>query len=163
MKTNRAVFFTRTRYFRMFYLNDAISEFDYAIRNATPNFVLLPEILTKKGENLIRVGRGPQGIADLQRATDLKPDYWPPYAAIGDYYKETGDLAIARGWLEKGLSNSPNTQALMQRLTALDGPKDKRKGPPQRQEKPVARDPAAEKSAAQSAEPQSAAEQGQTK
>ncbi len=130
MKTNRAIFFTRTRHFRMFYLNDAILEFDYVIRNATPNFVMLPEIFTKKGENLIRVGRGLDGIQDLQRAIELKPDYWPPYAALSDYYKETGDRAKARESLEKGLSASPNTKALMQRLAALDAPQSKRKNDP---------------------------------
>jgi len=136
MKTNRALFLTRTEYYRRFYLNDAISEFDYVIRNATPNFVMLPEIFTKKGENLIRVGRGPDAVRDLQRAIELKPDYWPPYAALGDYFKETGDLAQAREWLEKGLSASPNTKALKRRLTELDAPQSRDKSDPSKRRVP---------------------------
>ncbi len=131
MKTNRAILFARTRQNRMFYLDDSIGEFNYVIRNATPNFVMLPEIFTKKGENLIRLGRGPLGILALQRAIELKPDYWPPYAAMSDYYKETGDLARAREWLEKGLSVTPDVKALKVRMAEIDGAKDKRKTAPQ--------------------------------
>jgi tetratricopeptide (TPR) repeat protein len=74
----------------------------------------------KKGENLIRLGRGPSGIKELLRAAELKPDYWPPYAAISDYYKKNGDLKDAREVLEKGLSASPDAKALKERLANLD-------------------------------------------
>ena len=89
--------------------------------------MMLPEIFTKKGENLIRLGRGPLAILELQRALESKPDYWPPYAAISDYFKEIGNLVQAREWVEKGLSTSPNTKALIQRLADLDAPQSKRK------------------------------------
>jgi tetratricopeptide (TPR) repeat protein len=158
MKTNRALFLTRTRQYRMFYLQDAISEFDYVIERATPGFVMLPEIFTKKGENLIRLGRGPHGILELQRAIERKPDYWPPYAAISDYYKETGDPASARKWLARGLSVMPDVKALKRRMAQIDGAKDKRKTPPQRPEKPFAPEPAAKKNAPQPAEPRSPAD-----
>jgi len=131
MKTNRALYLTRTRRYRDFYLRDAIVEFDYVIRNATKDFILLPEILTKKGENLIRLGRGSHAMPELLRAIELKPDYWPPYAAISDIYKEFGDLAKAREWLKKGLSVAPDVKALTRRLAELDRAKDKRKTAPQ--------------------------------
>jgi len=131
IETNRALFTSRSRKERLFYLDHSIYEFDYVIRNAAPDFKLLPEIFTKKGENLIRLDKGGQGIAELQRAIVLKPDYWPPYAYISDYFKEAGDIASAREWLEKGLSASPNTKALTQRLAELDTPQKKRKNDPQ--------------------------------
>jgi tetratricopeptide (TPR) repeat protein len=126
MNTNRALYLARTKRDRMFDLNNSILEFDYVIRNATPNFVMLPEILTKKGENLIRLGRSPHGMLELRRAIDLKPDYWPPYAYLSDYYKEIGDLAQAREWLEKGLSVTPDVKALKSRLAKLERAEDKR-------------------------------------
>src|SRR5262245_56848566 len=55
IKTNRAVLLSRTEQSRRFYLSDAFSEFDYVLNGAPPDFVLLPEILMKKGENLIRL------------------------------------------------------------------------------------------------------------
>jgi tetratricopeptide (TPR) repeat protein len=131
MKTNRAMLFARNKQTRMFYFGDAIDEFDFVIRRAKPDFVMLPEILTKKGDNLIRLGSGPRAIPELQRAIELKPDYWPPSAVMSDYYKATGDIKKAREVLEKALSFSPNAKALKTRLAELDGATDKRKTAPQ--------------------------------
>jgi len=121
MKTNRGVLLARNEQVRIGYLNDSIREFDYVIQRATPEFILLPEILTKKGENLIRLGRGPQGIVELERAAEVKPDYWPAYAQLSDYYKEVGERQKAREALERGLAESPNTPALTRRLAQLKG------------------------------------------
>lgn len=129
MKTNRAVILARSRQDRQFYLGDAISEFDYVIERAPSNFVLLPEIFTKKGDNLLRLGKTAQGITELQRAIELKPDYWPPYEAISDHHKTAGDIAKAREVLEKALSFSPESKSLKRRLTELEVATDKRKLP----------------------------------
>jgi hypothetical protein len=123
MKTNRGVLLARDDQLIRFYLNDAILEFDYVIERAPPDFVLLPEFLMKKGENLIRLGKGESGNLQLLRAIELKPDYWPPYAAMSDYYKNTGDLKNAREVLEKGLAASPGAKALKERLVNLDAVK----------------------------------------
>ena len=123
MKTNRGVLLARSEQWRRFYLNDAIGEFDYVIDHAPPDFVLLPEILMKKGENLIRLGQDGSGNLQLLRAIELKPDYWPPYAVMSDYYKKTGDLKNAREVLEKGLLASPDAKALKERLANLDAVK----------------------------------------
>ena len=125
MKTNRALFLARTKQLRNFYLGSSINEFDYVIEHAPVDFVLLPEILTKKGENLIRLGKGAVGARELQRAIALKADYWPPYAALSDFYKESGDLAKARELLEKALSIAPETKSLKRRLAELQRTKGK--------------------------------------
>jgi tetratricopeptide (TPR) repeat protein len=120
MKTNRAVLLARSQQVRMAYLADAVGEYDYVIRHADHDFILLPEILTKKAENLIRLGKGSVALFDLERAAEIKPDYWPPYAQMSDYYKDTGDITKARETLEKGLSFSPDAPALKRRLSELD-------------------------------------------
>lgn len=125
MASNRAMFASPTPYDRRHNLGVSITEFDYVIQRAPADFGLLPEILTKKGENLIFLDRGPEGVGQLQRVIDLKPDYWPPYAYISDYYKKTGDLVKARNWVEKGLSVAPNTRALTRRLAELDAGQSK--------------------------------------
>jgi hypothetical protein len=134
MFTNRALLLVHNQQTRRHYLGRAISEFDYVIQRASPDFKLLPEILTKKGEHLIRLDRNAEGITELESAIALKLDYWPPYAAISDYYKSIGERAKARKWLEEGLSASPNTQALMRRLAELDAPQGQSssKPPPKR-------------------------------
>jgi Flp pilus assembly protein TadD len=77
-------------------------------------------MLTKRGENLLRLGNGPRGLLDLTRAIELKPDHWPPYAALSDYYKALGNFDSAREWAEKGLSAAPGTKALQRRLAELE-------------------------------------------
>ncbi len=125
LNTNRAIYTSKTRQDRAFNLNNSVTEFQYVIEKAPPEFVLLPEMLTKKGENLVRLGKGPQGFPDLQRAIELKPDYWPPYAAISDYFKEVDNPAQAREWLQKGLEATNNAKALVRRMAELNDPKAK--------------------------------------
>jgi tetratricopeptide (TPR) repeat protein len=119
MKTNRATILARSEQDRHHYLTDSIREFDYVIERAPPDFVLLPEILTKRGETLVRLGRTTQGIADLQRAIELKPDYWPPYGSLSDYYKTVGEIAKARELLETAISFAPDSRSLKRRLAEL--------------------------------------------
>jgi len=124
--TNRALYFSSTKQDRNFELSQSVREFDYVLERVPADYVLRPEILTKRGENLLRLGNGPEGALDLNRAIELKPDHWPPYAALSDYYKELGDLRSAREWAEKGLAAAPGTKALQRRLAELDHPKASR-------------------------------------
>jgi len=117
---NRALYFSGTKLDRERELTTSVREFDYVVDRVTPDFALLPEILTRRGENLLRLGNASQGVVDLNRAIALKPDHWPPYAALSDYFKGLGDVASAREWAEKGLSAAPGTKALQRRLTELD-------------------------------------------
>lgn len=130
METNRATFLSQTREERLFYLRHAIVEYDYVIQRVPQDFKLLPELLTKKGENLVRLGQARLGVDEFQRAIDLRPDYWPPYVQLSDYYKDTGDLQKAREYLEKALSYSPDVKSLKTRLTELEAANAKRKTAP---------------------------------
>ena len=130
---NFALLMARSRSDRRSHLNRSISEFDYVIRNAEQHsheFVLLPEILTKKGETLIHLGRVAEGVAELLRAIEIKPDYWPPYASLSDHYKATGDRGKAREILERGLAAVPDASSLRSRLLELETASDKRMDAP---------------------------------
>jgi tetratricopeptide (TPR) repeat protein len=127
MASNRAMFLSNTQQERTHNLNVSILEFDYVIVRAPRGYPMLPEFLTKKGESLIRLDRAGEGIVEIKEAIRIKADYSLAYAAMSDYYKGTGELASAREWLEKGLSVTPNAQALLRRLAELDAPKDKGK------------------------------------
>jgi hypothetical protein len=67
-------------------------------------------------------------LVELERAAELKPDYWPPYAYMSDYYRETGDRAKAREVLEAGLQRIPESQGLRTRLAELDSKPNPKKG-----------------------------------
>jgi tetratricopeptide (TPR) repeat protein len=122
METNRAQM-AKTKQFHDFYLTSSIDNIDYVLARATPDFVLLPEILTRKGENLLALDKTGPGLEALEKAIRAKPDYWPPYAAISDRFKQSGDRQAARDWIEKGLAAAPNTPALLRRLQALQAEK----------------------------------------
>lgn len=128
MDTNRATFASRTPSDRKHQLSISIQEFDYVIQRAPAGFALLPEMLTRKGENLIRLDRGEEGLVELRRAIAAQADYSPAYAVMADYYKDTGQLTKAREWLEKGVSAAPHSRALTRRLAALDAAKGKPDG-----------------------------------
>ena len=130
MKTNRALFLARGQQARRFYLADSLTEFDYVITRVPDDFILLPEILARKGENLILLGRGQVGVLELERAIELKPDYWPPYAYISDFHKRAGDLTKAREILERGLALSPDAKGLLRRADELKQSSEKKKAKP---------------------------------
>jgi tetratricopeptide (TPR) repeat protein len=124
--TNWALYSSTSKQVRDRELRQSVIEFDYVLRNAPHDFALRPEILTRKGENELRLENGPQGLNDLYRAIELKPNHWPPYAALTDYYKALGELDSAREWAEKGLSAAPGTRALERRLSELNKAKTAR-------------------------------------
>jgi len=101
-------------------LKRSVTEFDYVLRGSAADFVLLPEILTKKGENLIKLGSSGPGLASLVQAIEVKADYWPPYAQLSDYFKQAGDIAKAREFIEKALAFAPDSKSLRTRLDELD-------------------------------------------
>jgi tetratricopeptide (TPR) repeat protein len=136
MDMNRAALLSRED--RTFNLNNSLAEFDYVIERAPPDFSMLPEIITRKGESLIQLDRAGEGIFEFQRAVKIDPHYVPPYSAASDFYKSTGQLPKAREWLEKGLSAAPNAKALTRRLEELDKVKGKRKTSPGSARKPAA-------------------------
>lgn len=125
MKLNRALFLARDAQTRTFYFGSAIHEFDFVLERAPENFVLAPEILTKKGQALIRMGRGPMAVPILEKAIALKPDYWPPYVQLSEHYQASGQIGQAKQVLEKAIEQSPGTESLKQRLAALEGSKSK--------------------------------------
>jgi tetratricopeptide (TPR) repeat protein len=118
MRTNRALILSHGN--RSFNLEDSLREYDYVITRAPTEFVLLPEMLTRKGENLILLDRPAEAAIALLRAIELKPDYWPPYTVMSDYFKKIKNNSTAREWIQKGLAASPKAEALRRRMTELD-------------------------------------------
>jgi hypothetical protein len=119
-KTNRALIIATDQTTKRYYLNSAISEFDYVISRAPPDFVLLPELLTKKGENLFRLGKDRDGVEVLEQAIRIKKDFPPAYGALSDYYKGKGDNGKALQIAKTGLAASPDAKGLKMRVDELE-------------------------------------------
>jgi hypothetical protein len=121
MKANRGLFLARSKRTRDYYLNEAIVEYDYVIDRSQPGFVLLPELIARKGDLQLRLGH-PGGLETIRKALSLKPDYWLPYALASDYYKSVGQPGPARQWLNEGIEKVGDAAPLKSRLDALDRP-----------------------------------------
>ncbi|GMV31387.1 MAG: hypothetical protein AMXMBFR59_35120 [Rhodanobacteraceae bacterium] len=120
MHLHRAKVLARDVQTRRFHYSSAIHEFDYVLRHASQDFVLFPEILTKRGEALLGLGRSAMALSEFEKAIELKPDYWPPYAQISDFHRANGDATKAREILEAGLARAPQAKGLQRRLKELD-------------------------------------------
>jgi tetratricopeptide (TPR) repeat protein len=120
MNVNRAAFLATDTRDRQFNLDNSLLEFEYVIERANLDFPLLPEILTKKGESLLKLSRPGEAMIEFERAVKIKPNYESAYVAASDYYKEARQFAKAREWLEKGISAAPNGVTLKRRLSELN-------------------------------------------
>lgn len=110
---------------RNFLWERAVNEYDYMIRNAKATLPIMPEILLRRGEALLRVGKAMPAEESFQRAVKLKADYWEAYAALADILVANKQFDRAREVLENGLANAPQATALQERLQRLSSAGDK--------------------------------------
>lgn len=101
------------------YYSSAVDNFQYVIRNSTPDFPLLPEVYLRKGLALRFLARDAESAAEFLSALRIKPDYTPAYAALIELYQDLGDLESARATLETGLRNAPRSKILEQKRAEL--------------------------------------------
>jgi tetratricopeptide (TPR) repeat protein len=116
---------------RLHFLNNAYAEIQYVVESSPPDHMLLPEMLTKQGMILRRLGRLWEAIAHLQRAVGLDQKYWRAYAELARCYVAQGDKQKARAVLEEGLSHSPESKGLMTLLKDLGGRSHAAPAPPE--------------------------------
>lgn len=111
---------------RKFFLKNMFTNMDYMfshVKQSQPRNVLLPEMHFTMGKMLIIAGRDAQAIKEFLQATQLKPDYADPYAALADLYAKAGKKQDALKTLEEGLSHAPESRGLVRRYRALGGKK----------------------------------------
>jgi tetratricopeptide (TPR) repeat protein len=104
-------------------IEQVISEFNYVLRNAEPDFPLRPEIMLNKGRMFQLKGMPIEAEQAFTEALTLRPDYVPAYVALSNHYRAAGDIQAARAVLEAGLKNAPNSRLLARKLGQLDNKK----------------------------------------
>ena len=102
------------------WLTSAISNINFVIEHSPPDFILHPEIFTKRAAILVRLGKVAAASADYEKAISLKPNYWPAYVGLAQLMQKSGQVAAARSWVEKGLANAPDSQALLRLRNELN-------------------------------------------
>lgn len=99
----------------------AIADMMYVIHNTPPDFVLLPEIYTRKGQVELMLKRDADALASFAKARELKPDYWPPYFQWAQHLAAIGHKPEARQVVEEGLAYAPTSKTLRKYLVELGG------------------------------------------
>ena len=103
--------------------NSAVNDIAYTLRHAPNDFVLLPEILSRRADALMYLKRFREAESDLRRAISLREDYWPAYEKLASNFLKQGNNNGAREVLKIGISKVSEPRALQRMLDQLDGGK----------------------------------------
>lgn len=106
---------------RLFLLSTITGDIQYSISGATKGFVLLPEMLTRKGEVYLLRSLPDDANKSFAQARELKPDYWPAYSGWAEFLIYSGKTAEAKQLVKAGLEYSPNAKVLREQYRLLGG------------------------------------------
>ncbi|MEW6293380.1 MAG: tetratricopeptide repeat protein [Pseudomonadota bacterium] len=96
-------------------------DFWYVANNASPDFVMLPEIYTWIGRTELLL-RNPRAAADaFARARTLKPDYVPAYTHLAEFFLAQGNRKEALKVVLEGLQHAPQAKGLLHLYRELGG------------------------------------------
>jgi len=140
---------------RKFSWERAADESQYLIRNAEPEFIMLPEIYTRFGQVELQRGRPESADKAFAKARQLKPDYWPAYSHWAEYLMNHGQRAEALKIVRSGLQQTPDAKVLRELFKILGGKPSDIPGKPVESLKDVVTLPVEEKLAVPS-DPESA-------
>jgi tetratricopeptide (TPR) repeat protein len=102
-------------------LRHSISDYEFVINNAAPNFVLLPEIFLGLGDNYALLGDVGGAFDAYGRARAIKPDYWPAYQRWAELLVKANQRAEAKKVVAEGLRQAPGAQPLIDLYRTLGG------------------------------------------
>lgn len=102
-------------------LQEVLSDYQYVLERANPDFLLLPEILTRAGEVELKLARSERAEAVFAKARQIKPDYWPAYTHWIEYLIAKGRRAEAKNLAQEGLEYSPTAKTLQTQFRLLGG------------------------------------------
>lgn len=118
---NRATRYGIPKLQRKGLLESVLSDYQYVLDRADPEFLLLPEILTRAGEAELMLARPERAGEAFARARQLKPDYWPAYSHWIEYLIGKGRRGEAKEFAREGLEISPSSKTLQEQYRLLGG------------------------------------------
>lgn len=102
-------------------LENAIKELDYMVRNAKPDFKLMPEVYLNRGQANALLGRHAVAVNDAKKALELDANMPMAYALAIDSYLKLGSKKEALDFAGEGLRHLPENTLLKKRYTELGG------------------------------------------
>ena len=115
---NKAIMMSN-KYQRESTLSYALFDIKYVLDRSEPDFVLLPDIYNSQARILFTLHRDGEAVMALEKAIELKPDYFPAIVRLSDYYVQIGNKDQAIKTLETGIENSEHADTLIKKLAAL--------------------------------------------
>ncbi len=106
---------------QQFYLQSALSEFEYMFTHSSPTFWMRPEMHVQKGKLLASAKRTVEAVNEFEMALKDNPNYLEAHVALSDLYKNTGQKSKSITALEQALQLSPNNKSLQRRYNELTG------------------------------------------
>jgi tetratricopeptide (TPR) repeat protein len=106
---------------RQHLLGSVRNDYLYVVRNASKNFILLPEIYTKIGDVELLLSLPNDANKSFAQARALKPDYWPAYSHWAEFLINAGKKADAKQLVRTGLEYSPGARVLQEQYRLLGG------------------------------------------
>jgi len=104
---------------RQTYLGDIVREIQYVIDRTPRDHPLRPEMFTRQGTALRRLGKADEAIRLFKKASELDPTYWHAYYEMAICYLARNRKDQAREALREGLSHAPDAKALVSMLNEL--------------------------------------------
>lgn len=108
---------------RSFYLQRALTNFDYMVKAEKPDFALRVELYSQRGEVNKLLRKPGEAIKDFNTARSIDPKAVKPYLQLADLYVATKAPARALETLTEGLRHAPDSTALQRRYLELGGKK----------------------------------------
>lgn len=102
-------------------LESVVDDAMYVVRNTPPDFILLPEILTRIGDAELRLAHPDRADKAFAHARELKPDYWPAYSHWAEFLMTAGRRPEALKIVGSGLGHSPEAKVLLEQFRLLGG------------------------------------------
>jgi tetratricopeptide (TPR) repeat protein len=108
---------------RSFYLQRALTNFDYMVKAEKPDFALRVELYSQRGEVNKLLRKPGEAIKDFNTARSIDPRAVKPYLQLADLYVATKASARALETVTEGLRHVPDSTALQRRYLELGGKK----------------------------------------
>jgi len=109
------------RHMRLSLREAALGGYLYVINNSPDDFILLPEIFTRKGEVELLLKKISDANQSFARARKMKPDYWPAYSHWAEYLINNNKRSDALAIVKSGLAHSPSAKVLIAQYRLLGG------------------------------------------
>jgi tetratricopeptide (TPR) repeat protein len=113
----------RTAPDRSFYLQRAMTNFDYMVKAEKPDFALRVELYSQRGDVFKLMRRPSEAIGDYNKALSINPRAVKPYLQLADLYVASNMRARALEAVAGGLRHLPDSTALQRRYLELGGKK----------------------------------------